>query len=129
GGGYFWWSSNSDTPAPIVQAPVSDGESGGPDSAATTPAQPETTAPPAEQAALSGADAGSGAGAAGLDKFTQRLLPDGSEVDDGRAGGEPAIGEGSSVAAAVQPPATPDGTAAAAGTGITGPSVPADADA
>ncbi len=32
-------------------------------------------------------------------KFTQRLMPDGSEVDAGRAGGAPGIGEGKSTAA------------------------------
>lgn len=37
-------------------------------------------------------------------KFTQRLMPDGSEVDEGPAGGEPGLGEGTSVAAATQQP-------------------------
>jgi hypothetical protein len=37
--------------------------------------------------------------AAEEEKFTQRLLPDGSEVDEGPAGGRPGIGEGTSVAA------------------------------
>ncbi|WP_011582470.1 MULTISPECIES: hypothetical protein [Chelativorans] len=35
-------------------------------------------------------------------KFTQRLLPDGREVDEGPAGGEAGLGEGTSVAQAVQ---------------------------
>lgn len=35
-------------------------------------------------------------------KFTQRLLPDGREVDDGPAGGQPGVGEGTSVAQATQ---------------------------
>lgn len=43
-------------------------------------------------------------------KFTQRLNPDGSEVDDGPANGRPIIGEGTSVAAATQ---APDAAAAA----------------
>lgn len=38
----------------------------------------------------------------GSAKFTQRLLADGSEVDEGPAGGPPSVGEGSSVAAATQ---------------------------
>lgn len=38
-----------------------------------------------------------------VEKFTQRLLPDGSEVDAGPAGGERTLGEGTSVASAVQP--------------------------
>lgn len=43
------------------------------------------------------------------DKFTQRLLPDGREVDPGPAGGEAGPGEGTSIAAATQ-----DGEAAQA---------------
>lgn len=35
-------------------------------------------------------------------KFTQRLLPDGNEIDDGPAGGVAQIGEGSSIASAAQ---------------------------
>jgi hypothetical protein len=38
-------------------------------------------------------------------KFTQRLMPDGSEVDEGPAGGPRSIGEGTSVASATQPDA------------------------
>lgn len=34
------------------------------------------------------------------EKLTQRLLPDGNEVDEGPAGGQPSVGEGSSVATA-----------------------------
>lgn len=41
-------------------------------------------------------------------KFTQRLLPDGREVDEGPAGGEPALGEGTSIAAATQGDAVTD---------------------
>lgn len=37
-------------------------------------------------------------------KLTQRLLPDGSEVDEGPAGGEASVGEGTSVAAVTQQP-------------------------
>ncbi len=46
-------------------------------------------------------------------KFTQRLNPDGSEIDVGPANGRPIIGEGTSVAAATQAP--DPGTAAPAG--------------
>src|SRR5690606_5019260 len=53
--------------------------------AAATPEQPATPAQP------------------GTDKFTQRLLPDGSEVDEGPAGEKPSIGEGTSVATLQQP--------------------------
>jgi hypothetical protein len=60
--------------------------------------------------------------AAEEEKFTQRLLPDGSEVDEGPAGGRPGIGEGTSVAAssgtegeAAGQGAAPEATAPAAG--------------
>ncbi|WP_265517683.1 hypothetical protein [Nitratireductor luteus] len=36
-------------------------------------------------------------------KFTQRLTPDGQEIDEGPAGGNPGLGEGTSVAEATQP--------------------------
>ncbi|MBL8583864.1 MAG: hypothetical protein JNL61_16775 [Rhizobiaceae bacterium] len=46
-------------------------------------------------------------------KFTQRLQEDGSEVDAGPAGGEPTVGEGTSVAAVTsQPPAAAQAPAA-----------------
>ncbi|MVA96349.1 hypothetical protein GN330_03705 [Nitratireductor sp. CAU 1489] len=40
-------------------------------------------------------------------KFTQRLNTDGSEIDEGPAGGETSIGEGTSMAAATQPEGEP----------------------
>ena len=67
--------------------------------------------PPAQPAAPQPSDVPPPAVSNSPEKFTQRLLPDGSEVDEGPAGGEPGIGEGSSVAAAVQPPAVPEATA------------------
>ena len=42
------------------------------------------------------------------EKFTQRLMPDGREIDAGPAGGEPGIGEGTSLAQASE--AAPAGT-------------------
>lgn len=51
-----------------------------------TPAAPEPEVVPAEEEP-------------GTEKFTQRLLPDGTEVDEGAADEEPSIGEGTSVAA------------------------------
>jgi hypothetical protein len=45
-------------------------------------------------------------------KFTQRLMPDGTEIDEGPVAGEPALGEGTSVSEATTPPA---GTAPAGG--------------
>jgi hypothetical protein len=47
-------------------------------------------------------------------KFTQRLMPDGSEVDEGPAGGPAQIGEGSSIASAAQNGAGAEQDAAAA---------------
>jgi len=47
-------------------------------------------------------------------KFTQRLTPDGSEVDDGPANGAPLIGEGTSVAAVTQAAPPPPAAAAPA---------------
>jgi len=45
-------------------------------------------------------------------KFTQRLQADGSEVDEGPAGGVAMVGEGTSVAAVTSPPAAPEPPAA-----------------
>src|SRR5690606_7897064 len=50
-------------------------------------------------------------------KFTQRLTPEGKEVDPGPAGGESTIGEGTSVVAlTTPPPAAPSTPAAPAAT-------------
>lgn len=49
-------------------------------------------------------------------KFTQRLTPEGGEVDAGPAGGEPSVGEGTSVALATQ-----QGGEASAGEGTSAP--------
>ena len=68
-----------------------------------TAADTGTDTQPADTAADAGATPPATDGA-DEPKFTQRLLPDGSEVDEGPAGGEPGIGEGTSVASATQPP-------------------------
>lgn len=108
GGGYYWWSTSSDTPTPVVSEPVADGEA--------EPEQEVATPEPTPTPATDDQEAGqTEASPAGSDKFTQRLLPDGSEVDDGRAGGEPGIGEGSSVATAA-PNAVPATTPSASET-------------
>ncbi len=63
---------------------------------------------------------------AAVEKFTQRLMADGSEVDDGPAGGERTIGEGTSVATLVPP----DEQAAGAGGDETAePATPTQNDA
>ncbi len=57
-----------------------------------TPATPQESAP-----ATDGQE--DGAANEGPEKFTQRLMPDGSEVDEGPSGSPATIGEGTSVAA------------------------------
>jgi hypothetical protein len=78
-------SAAKPTPAPAAPA--------GEKTAAANPAAPQagTPAKPAAQPTVQ--------------KFTERLLPDGSETNPGPAGGEAKIGEGSSVAAATTAPA------------------------
>ncbi|MCO5147062.1 MAG: hypothetical protein M9895_12900 [Aquamicrobium sp.] len=137
GGGYVWWSGLLGGPATTVaEAPETPGT--GTEPAATTAedltqtppeAEVEETPPPAQEAAAPEPAAEPDQPAAGVpEKFTQRLLADGSEVDEGPAGGQPGIGEGSSVATAVQPgqpplAAQPDAGPIAAGSGVTGPGV------
>lgn len=89
GGGYAAWL-NKDR----ITALVESGES---QLAATPPAEetspsvlpPPETPPPAPQASSEPQ----------TPKFTQRLNTDGTETDPGPAGGEPSVGEGTSVAA------------------------------
>lgn len=59
-------------------------------------------------------------------KFTQRLQADGTEIDEGPAGGVAMVGEGTSVAAVTSPPAAPEAptaeeTASASRFGAAGP--------
>ncbi|MER9328069.1 hypothetical protein [Mesorhizobium sp. M0488] len=68
------------------------------------PAKPATDAQPAPAA---------GTEAEGT-KFTQRLTPQGSEVDPGPAGGQSGVGEGESVAALTTPPSATNAPAIAA---------------
>jgi hypothetical protein len=49
------------------------------------------------------------------EKFTQRLMSDGSEVDEGPAGGVPTVGEGTSIASVAQPDGSPSEPAEAGG--------------
>lgn len=78
---------SSDTAAPEVTEEPTDAQtaSEAPPSQEEAPAAPSATA--TEQS----------------EKYTQRLMPDGNEVDEGPAGGQPSIGEGTSLATAVQP--------------------------
>lgn len=69
-------------------------------SAPATPAQDEASTP-------AGGETPAAVPADETPKFTQRLTDDGSEVDEGPAGGEPTLGEGTSVAAVTTPPPAP----------------------
>lgn len=99
GGGYAAWlnkdaigdmfAGDSGEPKPVVVKPVKVP----PPSEETASAEPP---PPAPLPAGNGGETS--------DKFTQRLLPDGNEVDPGPAGGGSSIGEGSSVVALTTPP-------------------------
>ncbi|MER8371211.1 hypothetical protein [Mesorhizobium sp. M1406] len=69
----------------------------------TEPVKPAPTKPATDAAAPPPAPAAGGTEAEST-KFTQRLTPQGSEVDPGPAGGQSGIGEGESVAALTTPP-------------------------
>lgn len=92
-GGYALWSSfgGSGTEAPAKPAAPAN------EAAATPPANGTQTA----QAPVNGEQG----------KFTQRMTPEGKEVDPGPAGGSNGVGEGTSVAALTQAPtAAPEAT-------------------
>ncbi|RUT93645.1 MULTISPECIES: hypothetical protein [unclassified Mesorhizobium] len=69
----------------------------------TEPVKPAPAKPATDAAATPPAPAAGGTEAEST-KFTQRLTPQGSEVDPGPAGGQSGIGEGESVAALTTPP-------------------------
>lgn len=84
---------------------------------AEDPAAPEAEVAEAaveEPAELEAAPTAAEAAADDAEKFTQRLLPDGREVDEGPAGEQRRIGEGTSVATATGPSDTPPASAGAA---------------
>jgi hypothetical protein len=94
GGGYLWWSGQVGP----AGSPVAEGEP------AATTAEDLSATPPDDEAAPAEEEAAEAEPApAGQEKFTQRLLPDGSEVDEGPTGEQPGIGEGSSIASAARP--------------------------
>ncbi|MCO6387125.1 hypothetical protein [Aliihoeflea sp. 40Bstr573] len=107
GAGYGIWLNRDDFASMFGSAPQE---------VATEPAEPtegeDVASAPAETAAPDEAEAP----VPETEKFTQRLLPDGTEVDEGVAGEEPTIGEGTSVAA-VTPPGEAQGATAAPATG------------
>jgi hypothetical protein len=93
GGAYAVWLNKDD-----FQAMLGFGGS-----KVTTAPVVDTAAPPAPATAKKTAN--DGAVTDGTQKFTQRLNSDGTEADDGPAGGIASLGEGTSVASATQPPA------------------------
>lgn len=101
GGGYGIWL-NKDTFGGLFglggtqMAEEEPADAAPADAAATPPAEPEEQ----EVAAAPAAESTEGS------KFTQRLNSDGSEIDAGPAGGGTSLGEGTSVAAVTQPPAS-----------------------
>ncbi|MRN66957.1 transcriptional regulator [Brucella sp. 10RB9213] len=100
GGGYAVWA-NKDK---LQELASSLGRSDAP--ATSTDGQPKDNASAAGGSSAGGQDQASQAPAEER-KFTQRLMPDGSEVDAGRASGAPGIGEGTSTAASTAGPGNP----------------------
>jgi hypothetical protein len=114
GGGYGIWL-NKDAFGKMLGL-------GGNQVAKTEPVKPAPAKPANDAAATPPAPAAGGTEAESP-KFTQRLTPQGSEVDPGPAGGQSGIGEGESVAALTTPPSAtnaPAISAPAAGTPAAG---------
>ncbi|KQU92482.1 hypothetical protein ASD12_06185 [Mesorhizobium sp. Root102] len=110
GGGYGIWL-NKDAFGKMLGL-------GGNQVAKTESVKPAPAKPATDAAATPPAPAAGGTEAEST-KFTQRLTPQGSEVDPGPAGGQSGIGEGESVAALTTPPSAtnaPAISAPAAGT-------------
>lgn len=109
-GAYSLWQSE-DVPPVSQPNEASEAEENIEEAAIAEPvpeSTPESTEPDAEE---SGTEV---PGEAGVDfKFTQRLNPDGTEIDAGRANEEPTLGEGTSVAAITRPGASPPAAAEA----------------
>ena len=92
GGGYGLWLNRDDVTEMVASLmPSSTSEP-------TKPA-PAPAPAPTEPAPVAAPPEGEGG------KFTQRMTPEGTEVDEGPSGGEATIGEGTTVAAVTQPPA------------------------
>jgi len=73
-----------------------------------TPSDQDVAAAPAAGVANQPESDGAGTDGAAEEpvrKLTQRLLPDGTEVDEGPASGQPTVGEGTSIAASTERPA------------------------
>ena len=98
GGGYAVWLNKDDFLAMVGF--------GGSDKVASAPSVGDTAPVNPPPATATKSSVNTGGGAEEPQKFTQRLNSDGTEVDEGPAGGIASIGEGTSVAAATTPPAT-----------------------
>ncbi|RVC17385.1 hypothetical protein EN879_31735, partial [Mesorhizobium sp. M7A.F.Ca.AU.002.02.1.1] len=105
GGGYGIWL-NKDAFGKMLGL-------GGNQVAKTEPVKPAPAKPATDAAAAPPAPAAGGTEAEST-KFTQRLTPQGGEVDPGPAGGQSGIGEGESVAALTTPPSAPNAPAISA---------------
>jgi hypothetical protein len=134
GGGYAVWL-NSDAfgdlfgpeeseiaaTDPAATAPAEAPPAAAPEPAAAAP-EPAEPAPAAEDQAA--------AETPEVQKFTQRLNEDGTETDEGPAGGTaPQVGEGTTVAALTQPPTEAPAGEQPATTGIAAATPPAPAQA
>ncbi|RUM98374.1 hypothetical protein EET67_06965 [Pseudaminobacter arsenicus] len=101
-GGYGIWLNKEalfgpNAPAPVAAAPE---QPASPQQPADEPATETAALPPAEEEPAPVAEE-----PATPQKFTQRLTPEGKEIDAGPAGGATSLGEGTSLAAVTQPPA------------------------
>lgn len=92
GAGYGIWLNRDDFASMFGSAPQTVATE-------PTPAEPDDANAASAPADEAESDTAAETPAAEAEKFTQRLLPDGTEVDEGVAGEEPTIGEGTSVAA------------------------------
>lgn len=115
GGGYALWlnrDSLTDVVGGVLETPVAEenGSDGEPVETAAPNEPAETTTPPAGAEATTAAPDATGDGVAESSKFTQRLLADGTEVDEG-PGAEGPSGAGQSVAELNAPPAASGGAA------------------
>lgn len=122
--GYAVWLNRTEVSQMLgLGAPAPQGEAAAPAPAPATPAAPE----PAQEAAKAEPEAPAPAPEQpAVQKFTQKLNADGTETDQGPAGGAPGVGEGTSVAAlTVQPPATAPQTPPAAEQTPAAPQAPA----
>ena len=126
GGGALAYVYRDQIEAALVSTPATNATATATPAAGTSATAPATaTAPAAGQVAAVAPAAVPNAGAptepASTRRFTQRLLPDGTEVDEGPgAGSASAIGEGTDIAAA-SPDAPADPAAAPAADGTTVP--------